>query len=99
MGSGSNFELDCKPEGPDSFNKVVGGALRVSGATVVGSEILIERAVFQHVIDGAQHCCCNRDNRFLMTEAWRETQISGSHAGALHFCRRQRSLHQDWLQP
>ena len=88
MGSGSTFELDYKSKGSDSFGKIVGGALRVLGATVVGSKILIERSVFQHVIGGAQHGGGNGDDRLFMAETRCETEIAGSHAGALHFCRR-----------
>jgi len=50
----------------NSFRKVVGGALRVLGAAVVGSEILIERTVFQHVINGAQHSGCDGDDRLFV---------------------------------
>jgi len=51
---GQGVKLDGEPHVLEVLNQAAGGGGLVSPVEVVGAKILIERAVLEHVIDGAQ---------------------------------------------
>ena len=81
------------------FGEVLGGALWVFGAAIVGTEVLVEGSVLEHVIDDAQHRCGDGDDRLLVTQAGLEAEVSRPETGLFHLRRRQRRLDEDGLQP
>ena len=86
-------------EGSDSVGEVSGCAFWVSRSAVIGSEVLVEGSVLEHMVGDAQHCGGNGDDRLFVAEARLEAEISGSQAGVLHLDRRQSGLHEPGFEP
>ena len=51
---GCGGELNGEPQVGKPLNEAAGGGGLVSAVEVVGAEVLVERSVLEHVIDGAQ---------------------------------------------
>jgi hypothetical protein len=97
--SGGGFDLDIISEVLDAAHEAHGCAGLVITSKVVRSEVAKEGTVAQHMVDGGEDRCGDRDGSLFWSASCFEAQELGLEIGVLGPRRRKGALHEHGFKP